>query len=204
MSETGNHPNSDLARSQSGKAARLRIPDVPGRQQARQPSPRRLDVPDHRTAPLGVRSRLFPFALAILMVFSAVLAGPAFASPAAGKREGSDQAAQRREPDRALARLALSPAGASTHAGASQEHTAKGRNAAGPAKPPRHQVKPPRRPVEPPRRLVEPPRRLVRPPRGPVESPRGSVKPPVAQSSQRRVRSSPHLDKGGVQSRSPD
>jgi hypothetical protein len=191
MSETGTYPTSDLATSQLGKAWRLRIPDAPGKQQARHSSARRLDVPDHRTASQGVRPRLLPFAVAVLMVFSAVLAGPAFASPAAGKWEGSDHAAQRREPDRALARLVLSPAGASMRAGSSQEHTATGPDAAGPAKSPRHQVEPTRRPVKPPRRLVEPPRRPVRPPRGPVESTRGSVKPPrrLVEPSRRPVQS---------------
>src|SRR5215207_959660 len=84
MSETGTYPNSDLATSQSGKAPRLRIPDAPGKQQARHPSPRQrqLHVPDRRTASQGVWPRLLPVALAILMVLSAVVAGPAFASPA--------------------------------------------------------------------------------------------------------------------------
>jgi hypothetical protein len=65
------------------------------------------------------------------MVGSVVLAGPAFASPAAGKRQDADHAAQRRDQDRALARLVLSPAGASIRAGTSQTYTATGYDAAG-------------------------------------------------------------------------
>ena len=119
MSETGKYPNRDLATAQSGKAPRLRIPDAPGKQQARNPSPRPA-VRHHRTAHLGGRPRLLPFALTVLMMCSAVLAGPAFASPAAGKRQDADHAAQRRDQDRALARLVLSPARASIRAGSSQ------------------------------------------------------------------------------------
>src|SRR5215207_9399400 len=131
MSETGTYPNRDPATSRSRRALGLRSPDALGRQQARNPSPRRLDVPRHRTAHLGGRPRLFPFALAILMVCSAVLAGPAFASPTAGKRQDADHVAQRRDQGRALARLVLSPAGASIRAGTSQTYTATGYDAAG-------------------------------------------------------------------------
>src|SRR5829696_7316042 len=131
MSETGTYPNRDLATARSTRALDLGSPDAPGKQQARTPSPRRPAVPDRRTAHLGGRPRLFPFALTVLMVFSAAFAGPAFASPAAGKRQDADHAAQRRDQDRALAWLVLSPAGASIRAGTSQAYTATGYDAAG-------------------------------------------------------------------------
>src|SRR4029453_6749743 len=161
MSQTEDYPKSDLATSQSGEALDLRSPDTPAKQQTTSSSPRRPDIPHHQTPSGSVRPRLLPFILPTPMAFSAVFAGPASASPTPGKHESSEHSAGRPQPDRALARLVLSPAGASTRAGSSQTHTAKGRDAAGPVEPPRRPVEPPRRPVEPTSGSVEPSRRPV-------------------------------------------
>jgi hypothetical protein len=133
MSHSDEYPNTDLETSQSGKAPRLRTPDAQVEQQARNPSPRQPASPYHRTAGrcVGMRPRLLPLALTVLMVFSAILTGPASASPAAGKRGSSQHTAGRPQPNRALARLVLSPARASIRAGASQTYTATGYDAAG-------------------------------------------------------------------------
>src|SRR5215203_4902500 len=114
MSQAEEYPNTDPVTSQSGKARRFWTPDAAFEQQARSPSPRQPGPPHRRTA--SQRLRLLPLALTALMVFGAVLAGPASASPAAGKGGSSEETAKKSQENRALARLVLSPAGASIRA----------------------------------------------------------------------------------------
>src|SRR6266511_1148300 len=123
--------NADLETSQSGKTPRLRTPDAPIEQQARNSS-RSHSVPPHRRTAghgRGIR-RLVPLVLTALMVCSTVLIGPASASPNAGVGKSSEHTAGRPQGNRTLARLVLSPARASIRAGASQTYTATGYDAA--------------------------------------------------------------------------
>lgn len=134
MSLSEEYPNTDLEMSKSGKAPRPQPPDAPINQLAKNSS-RRQPIPPHRpTAGHGrgrIRPRLIPLALTALMVCSVVLTSPASASSAAGKRRSSDQIVGRPQPNRALARLVLSPAWASIRASARQYYHAEGYDAAG-------------------------------------------------------------------------
>jgi hypothetical protein len=124
--------NADLETSQSGKTPRLRTPDAPVEQQARNSS-RSHSVPPHRRTAghgRGIR-RLVPLVPTALMVCSTVLIGSASASPAAGARGSSEHTAGRPQVDRTLARLVLSPAQASIRAGGSLAYSAMGHDAAG-------------------------------------------------------------------------
>jgi hypothetical protein len=133
MSHRDENPNTDLETSQSGRASELQTPDAPVQQQANNPSLTQPGTLRRQTAGhgVGMRPRLLPLALMVIVAFSAVLTGPLAASPAAGAPGGSKPSAGRPPPNRALARLVLSPAQASIRTGASQAYTATGYDAAG-------------------------------------------------------------------------
>src|SRR6266545_1435182 len=133
MSQPGEHLNSQPEHSQPEQASRRR--DAIARSfaewRARISSARQLGRPHGRMAARGRKaaSRLITLAVTAAMVLSAVVVSAASAPAAVGGHGNSGPG--KLKPHRALARLMLSPASASTRPGASVSYTAEGYDAAG-------------------------------------------------------------------------